>query len=322
MSLRIGIEADGGAGVGLGHLGRCLALAQALEESGERPVFANVPRDAQGWLEESGGRIASSRGRWDILVADSYRFTSRDLRRLRESSKILLAVDDTGDFAGACDWILNPHLNAHSMRFRAKGGTGFLLGPKFLLMRRDYWKPARARVFGPRARRVLVTLGGSAPLALMSTVVRAVQESLPDALVDVVAGPWTKRAGIGAPGNVRTHRALPTLRPLLEDADICVCAGGQTMYEAIFAGVPSILLELGANQRGNLAGALETGAALVAGAPRGAGFAARLRRGLRTLGSSADLRRKISMNGRGLVDGRGAFRVAAQLFADAKGSER
>lgn len=294
MSLRIGLKADAGSRAGFGHLSRCLALAQAFEKLGQRPVFLDVPKQARAWLKSRGGRAASFSGRYDVLVGDSYRFTAGDVKKLRSRAKVLLMVDDLGTYRGPADWVLNGHLYAHDLTFRANGGAGLLLGPKFLPMRREYWAPRKKRAFPPRARNILLTLGGAASAALLAKVEDAIERAVPGARV------WLATS-------------VPSLRPLLEKCDLVVCAGGQTLYEAIFTGTPAVAVELGANQRGNLSSAHAAGVAVNAGRP-GKDLKATIRRAA----FDQALRRRLSRSSAGLLDGKGALRVARALLAEAR----
>ncbi|MDE2236931.1 MAG: hypothetical protein KGK30_03490 [Elusimicrobia bacterium] len=285
--------ADAGGSAGCGHLGRCLALAQAFEALGQRPVLLDVPPKARGWLKARGGRTAAFAGRWDVLIADSYRFSKSDLLRLRARARAFLAVDDSGRFTAPCDWILNGHLYARSIAFRAPASAGLLLGPKFLPLRREYWTPPRPRHCPPRVRRVLLTLGGNPQPALLARVRDIVARALPKARLE-------------------TATDVPCLRPLLERCELCVCAGGQTLYEALLTGAPTVALELAPNQRANLSAAAEAGAAVNAGVP-----GPRLGALLRRLDRDAALRRALAGRGPSLIDGSGALRVARLLLGEA-----
>ena len=305
--MRIALKADGGAKVGFGHLGRCAALAQAFAALGERPVFVDVPAECREWLKGLGLRSGVlGRARWDVLVADSYRLTPAQFRSLRRRARTLLVIDDLGDHAGACDWVLNGHVDAAKLSFQAVAG-GLLLGPKFVPLRREYWRAAEPKAVSGRIKRLLVSLGGAPDRALIESVLKAAADALPDAEICAVGlGPE------GRNGRVVRHGRLASLRPLFERCDAAISAGGQTLYEAAFTGTPVVAIELVANQAGNVRGMSAAGAALDAGRP-GRDFASGLVRRLRRLDRERALRARMSAAGRRLVDGLGAPRVAALL---------
>lgn len=304
----IGIRADGGARAGLGHLGRCAALAQAFARLGARPVFLDVPAECRGWVEERGfGLARTASRRWDIIVADSYRFAPRDLKDLRRAARTLLVIDDFGTFSAPCDWVLNGHLYAPGLSHRAPPGAGLLLGPKFHPMRSEYWTRPRPKSFPARIRRLLVTLGGGDSGPLLTRTLRAARAALPRAELHVVLGPLAaSRPELSGPGIV-LYRGLPSLKALIERCDAAVSAAGQTLYEVAFAGTPAVAVLRGPDQEGNFRSMTAARAAL-SGGP--------LTAALRRLDKNVALRRAMSERGRSLLDGRGALRVARLLLGE------
>ncbi|HAM34790.1 MAG TPA: hypothetical protein DEB40_00910 [Elusimicrobia bacterium] len=297
--------------MGLGHLGRSAALAQAFRELGARPVFVDVPASCRFWVRSLGFDLAAlSSRRWDILAADSYRFSPQDWQRLRRQSRNLLAFDDLGTCRAPADWILNGHVYARGLRFSAGPAAGLLLGPKFLPLRQEYWSPSLRRRISPRIRRLLITLGGGICEALTETVIKAAQQALPQAEIHVAIGMLAPKPASVAATAVVWHRGLMSLRPLLESCDAAVTAGGQTIYELAFTGTPAAVVERGPDQKGNVLGMAEAGTVLLAGKAAAPGLAVHLRAALRRIDRDPALRARMSESGRGLIDGHGALRVA------------
>lgn len=300
----------------MGHVGRCAALAQAFAAAGASTVFWRAPESCKRWLEARGFSCTDARGgSWDLVVADSYRFTKADWAALRRSARSLLVIDDTGSFAGPCDWILNGHPYAAGLSFRAAGGAGVLLGAKFLPLRSEYWRRARPRVARRRVERVLVTLGGLDAAELSERAVDVVLAALPRARVDAVVSPLGKAPSLRP--RLSLHRDPTSLRPLLEACDVVVCAGGQTLYEAAFTGAPALALELGPDQRGNLRSLAAAGTLVPLGVPRGA-WRRTLARALRALDGARARRQAMADAGQALVDGGGARRVARLVLSEAR----
>lgn len=307
--MRIALHADGGARAGLGHLGRCVALAQAFAAQGQAPIFVDAPLECRAWLEERGFKAAALGAKsYDILMADSYRLTPGYLRRLRKQARRLLLLDDHGSSAAPCDFVLNGNLYARALTYAAPAGAGLLLGPKFAPMRRDYWSAPKPRRTGPRLRRLLITTGGSASNGLTERLVSAAQAALPGLEITAVVGPF-EPAPAARPG-VRYARSPKSLRPLLEACDAVLLAGGQTVYEAAFTEAPMLVLRRGADQDENVSSLVARGAALAVGRASGR-FEDSFTRALK--GLSHARRAALSARCAGLVDGRGALRVAALL---------
>ena len=254
------------------------------------------------------GRFES--GRWDILIADSYRFGKRDWRALRLQARELVVIDDSGRTPCDCDWVLNGQPFAPELTWKSKRRTSLMLGAKFLPLRREYWRHAGPRRHGGPIKKLLVTLGGGRS-ALVKGVVETSLRELPKAQVHAVLGPHC------APPRLRDarltwHQGLASLRPLIAACDAAVSGGGQTLYELATTGTPAIAIPLAANQYRNVSSLADAGVVLSAGRA-----ATRLAPALRKLDRLPGLRQEMSGLGQALIDGRGALRVARALCGDA-----
>lgn len=306
--MRIALRADGGPKVGLGHLGRCAALAQAFRARGARPVFVEVDGSCAAWVKGRGfplGRLSD--GPWDMLVADSYRFTPRDWRAMRGAARALVAIEDRSRRPAAADAVLNGLACARPSR---PDDRRRVTGPRFMLLRREYWTPAPRRRTRPVVTDFLVTLGGGTDRGHLRAAADLAAKSFPLATVHVVVPPLG-RAPRSLPPRARVHRAPKSLRPLLLRADAGLCAGGQTLCEFAAAGTPAVALELGPDQRANIRAFAAAGAALPAGRPV-SGWERAARRVLAALTPAK--REAMSAAGPRLVDGRGALRAAEALL--------
>lgn len=313
-SMRIAFRADSGRVIGLGHLGRCVAIAQAMTRLGAKPVFLDVADDCLPWLRARGFRAEKSGARvWDILIGDNYRFTPADHAQNRRMSKTLLNFDDFGTLTGPCDWILSSHIYAPAMSFKANSGCGFLIGPKFHPMRAEYWKPRRPKAILPRVRDLLIVLGGGDGWGLAGAAVEAAARALPRARIHVVLGPLAEPLKTERK-NVLAYRDLPHLRTLIESADAAVSAGGQTLYELAFIGTPTVAVNLGKDQGDNIRGLEKAGAVVSIGEGKDKRFKKNLATELTRMDIRPALRRGMSEAGRKLLDGQGAFRVAKVLL--------
>jgi UDP-2,4-diacetamido-2,4,6-trideoxy-beta-L-altropyranose hydrolase len=153
--------------------------------------------------------------------------------------------------------------------------------------------------------RVLVTLGGEDAGAALAAAVAAVEAALPDASIDLVAGAFAHSASVRS-ARVTLHRGLPTLRGLLLEADFAVTAAGMTLYECLATGTPAVAVPLAENQKPAY-DELSRAGLIVPGGPDLSAAVERLAR-------DAPFRRELSERGRGVVDGRGAERVAVELI--------
>lgn len=318
--MKAAILADGGPRVGLGHLGRCTALAQAMDRfHGVKPIFLLKEPKSRRWVHNKGFSTRPSfNGSWDLLVVDSYHLSMRDLLSLRRSTRVLAMVDDLGRVPVACEWVLNSSVYAHTVRYTMARTSGLLLGPKFHPLRMEYWRPRASRPVREEVRDVLVMLGGTNEWGLLEKVVSVARRVLSEARYHLVAGPFGALSVMKNDDRVIIHRSPKNLRPLLERCDMAISGGGQSLYELAYVGLPAVAVCLAENQTQNVAGFQRAGTILVSGQPEERGFYSKLARGLSVLGRDRSLRERMSHRGWDLVDENGALRVADSLLKGMK----
>lgn len=297
---------DTGPAVGLGHVGRCAALAQALAERGWDFRIAVTDLVSTRFLRALGLRTTRSfSGRWSAVVFDSYRVPPRAMRALRRRGCPVIAIDDLHQLRRRdADLLLRPALGE-----RSRGGSAG--GADYILLRREYWRrPPRlpSRV----VRRVAVAMGAYPDRDTLARVVRLLREVLPDVHVSVVTSQRSPSRAIGD-ARVRLVRGVTSLLPVLGAADLAVTAGGQSMNEALASGTPTVVLGMAANQRRNVAAARRGRAAAVVGWSTDRLWPSRFRRSVARLAARWPLRRQLALTAQRLVDGRGALRVARLL---------
>jgi UDP-2,4-diacetamido-2,4,6-trideoxy-beta-L-altropyranose hydrolase len=294
--------------IGFGHLRRCLTLAQELAGRGWRCAF---------WLtgDQLGQQLAAQAGfdvvpgidraRFDAVVVDDYAVSARQIAAWHGAPACLAVIDDLADRALGCDLVHNGNANAGMLHYRTAPGCRLLLGPRYAMLRPSF------RGVGPRppgeVRRVLVTLGGSDPQGYTPRVVAQLLERLPQLTIDVIVGPLYQGALPEASDRVRLHRAPPNVTALMLSADLAVTSGGQTTYELAACGLPAIAICAAENQRGNLTALAAIPTLVLIEDPD------RVSDAVSAVAADAALRKRMSSAGQGLVDGRGASRVALAL---------
>ena len=271
MSPSLLFRVDAGRTIGAGHVMRCLALAQACRGRDGRarflvrcdaPAIAERLRREEFEVEDapaasgSSGDLAATiaaarRAEASWVVLDGARCGPEFERSLLGVGLRLAVIDDTGGRAEFhADLVLNQNLHADERLYpRRAARTELLLGPRYVLLRREFLE-ARP---GPRAipaiaRKILVTLGGSDAPNHTRTVLRALERVDEPGLsaVAVIGGGNPHAAELekearGGRVALRILRDVTQMPELMADAELAVSAGGTTVWELAYMGVPTLV---------------------------------------------------------------------------------
>ncbi|HMK22226.1 MAG TPA: UDP-2,4-diacetamido-2,4,6-trideoxy-beta-L-altropyranose hydrolase [Terriglobales bacterium] len=341
--MKLLFRTDASVSMGTGHVMRCLALAQAWQDAGGEVVFAmaeatpsiearlRIERAQVVRLQVAAGSAddaactldAAQRHRAGWVVVDGYQFDSGYASLLQSGRLKVLQIDDNGE-AGpySADLVLNQNLHASEGLYRYRAPqTRVLLGTRYVLLRREFafWRKRTFEISG-RARRVLLTMGGSDPDNVTEQILRFLLVEPDLELTVAVGGSNPHLASIEklveqASGPVRVLKDVSNMPALMVWADLAVAGAGTTSWEMCMMGLPAALCVLAPNQENIAAELARAGAAVNLGYV-GRNGTRELETVLRQLIDSQSARAKMSARGRELVDGRGAERVVAFLWED------
>lgn len=318
---------DAGPSMGLGHLRRCLTLADCLKERGVSGAIVAPPDDTVAELIRScnhphipGTAKEVAQGSFDNLLAgyssllflDSYGLTANETVELHRLTHLVASIDDFNSPYPEVDVLINaiPGGGVPSARQTC------LFGPQYAILRPAF-SGIKHRVVRQRVTSILVTLGGSDPLHLTERVLPVLDDLVPPrVLIQVVLGPLASDVGdiaLTHPERVTWHRSPRDIARLMDESELCITAGGQTLFETAASGLPSVVVQVADNQTANILGFVGAGTACYAGWGQASDLETRLSRTVESLLDSPTKRLGMSRAGQRLVDGRGGARVASCL---------
>ncbi|MFG3554437.1 PseG/SpsG family protein [Micromonospora sp. NPDC047557] len=340
-TLRVGLRCDAGPRRGVGHLVRCLALAEEFLARGAHvAVFGTVER--LGWATaelaargiglhpgpESPAELveAARRHDLDVMVVDSYELDPAGAGALRAAGVFTLAVID-GDSRGQdADLYLDQNFGAQlpALPGRLLAGSGYaLLRDSVVTARPATPRPATA-VSRPR---VLAFFGGTDAVGAAPVLTRVLLATGHPMDLTVVVGRPEIEAELETitPGRGQIVRPVPptgSLPALITGADLVVSAAGTSTWELCCLGAPAALVCVVDNQRESYTRVVQHGLAAGLGElPEltGAGVPGRAARATaaRTLNgllSSPQRRAALAARAWSTVDGRGRARVVDAVF--------
>lgn len=313
---RYWLRVDGSAGIGLGHVMRMTALAEAVGEAGdevrfvveEDPVAQQIPA-RQGHIVEAPGHRSwfSEVEKGDVVVFDGYHFQTDDHLAAKQTGAQVAAFDDLGSGTFHVDVLVNQSM-VHGIDYDVPAEAKVLLGPRYACLRKTFrnaYRPERE----PQV--LLVSMGASDPLGLSPRLADALQaDAGAFSEVWILVGPSAEPFSSSPTSRIHTVVDPPDIAALFDAAGAAISASGTTVWELLAAGIPSAVVPIHTNQQGVARTAQDAGAAIVLDGPDK--LFNELDDVLGALSSHRE-RKRLAKAGRELVDGWGAERVRRTL---------
>jgi CMP-N-acetylneuraminic acid synthetase len=337
---RILFRADGGRRLGMGHVYRSLAIADALRQASQ----ADAAFLMSG--EHSEGIATVSRAGYPVRVASDSSLQAQ-LEHIRDFAPAILINDlPTLDDAylralshlgcttvNLVDTLDDLEVTEHYkqvivsvMNADRETPEGFYGGPEFAILRSHF--QGRPKELREAPRLLLLSFGGSDPQGLTLRAARALAD-LPEAIeIVAVTGPaFADRQRLEAlvltlPRALGQVHAVPGghIADLMQQADVVVCSGGMSVYEIAALGTPGIVLGQNAREDERMRAFARNGTVEYLGLGSEVSDAT-LRQAVLALLQDTERRRAMSGRGRALVDGLGATRTAELVLENERRRE-
>ena len=303
--------------------GVCLLASSALPEALDARVraalgFETIAIDAPAWSGNDARATLDIARRYNAaaIAVDSYFADTAYLGALETERRTAFIDDVARQPRYPCSLLVNQNLSAADALYAGKTEARLLLGPHYVMLRREFISlRGRIRAIGPRARRLLITFGGVDPKNASAVALSALGMA-PDISGELIVGAANPRAEhlAGMAGPLANATLVHDARDMAERiaaTDMILSAGGTTIWEAAALGAPMMLVasapeEEDAARHMTRHGGIYLGLVedLRPGALAGA---------INAFAADLAARARSSVVGRGMVDCFGAERVAAAL---------
>jgi UDP-2,4-diacetamido-2,4,6-trideoxy-beta-L-altropyranose hydrolase len=197
---KIAVRTDGGDGIGLGHVMRCLSLAEAFTKAGHDVCFLGKLNIGLAIAKDRGfrtikleqdefediepGRVLQNElkamirflkaSQIDIVIVDSYQVSAIYLTALRQSGSKLVYIDDENKFSIPADVVINGNLTAPFLGYRKYDiAQILLLGAEYNLIRSEF-KNLPVKAVTDKVKTVLLTTGGTDSFHVTSKILNTV----------------------------------------------------------------------------------------------------------------------------------------------------
>ena len=257
---------DGDRRMGLGHVMRCRALAEALIAAGDNCVFvcAGLEPSLAAALRDTGIAVEAidiesdheaavtldlaTKLRANGLIVDGYHFSAPWRAALRRAGVPVLAFADGPFRPDHADLLIDA-------ASPTSPDPNHLFGPDYVLLRRELVEAARLPPLPMEQRQtILVTFGGSDPAGLTLPTVTALHRLLPEVTLRVVIGgaaadgQRVAAAALALGPKIEVRIAPSRMGHLMREAGLAVSAAGGTVGELAALAVPLVLAVVADNQ--------------------------------------------------------------------------
>lgn len=264
--MKIGIRADGGCEIGLGHVMRCLALAEELKKYSD--VFFICRTDEPLSTKYSAGINLIKKNNFNIkfideksikediikikadcIITDSYDVDEEYFNILKKNFKFSGCFDDENicTFFNV-DFLINQNFYGQDLDYKVNDNTIMMLGSKFVILRDEFRKNNHKKVIRKEIKNIMVTVGGSDNNNNTEKIIKQFENS--DYVLNIVIGNGFNNTNILE--KYKSDKVIlhydANMKELMNQCDICISSCGSTIYELISLGVPLIGIKVIDNQ--------------------------------------------------------------------------
>jgi UDP-2,4-diacetamido-2,4,6-trideoxy-beta-L-altropyranose hydrolase len=322
------ILTEGGKGIGFGHIARCGAIYDALTEKGVKAelivngddTIIDLMKGRQhrifNWLKEQNTAYNLIK-RFDIVVLDSYKAKIGFYNVISEVAKTPIYIDDTNRMSYPAGIVLNGAVGAEKIGYARDNSITYLLGGRYAPLRREFWESPVKKVSN-KINNVMMAFGGDDARNLTPKVLKSLSSAACLARKRIIIGDaYTNAEEIERCRDDHTNLIYrpdaKKIKEIMMGSDIAISGGGQTLYELARVGVPTVAIATADNQMSNIEGLRSERFIEYAGRWDAANIADNIKTLFKKM-EDANIRKKKRDIGRGLIDGKGALRVADHIL--------
>jgi UDP-2,4-diacetamido-2,4,6-trideoxy-beta-L-altropyranose hydrolase len=284
--MKVYFRVDASAQMGLGHLMRCLALAQEVFEREGEPVFfiqqstlkycqtrhdwvgriVIIPESISGSDEINWISDYLIRDNGSLLILDGYQFSTEYKQQLKMATGAhLIVFDDNNDLGMLhADLVINGSHFASNLNYQESAPHASLcVGPEYRVLRTEF--SIAPTIEWSQRMGLLITIGGSDPTHSTLPLLQALEHIGFDAPIRIITGAGFEQGAelekyLSSSALMVQHlHNFQSMADALSRCRLAICAAGGTQYEAEAMATPSLLLVVADNQLRATHAAVESG---------------------------------------------------------------
>ena len=271
--MKVYFRVDASAEIGVGHLVRCLALADAIALQGVDCIFILCKRTVQAqsllgaktyqviWIdpigpytfEQDAKTCLNVLERDDCMVVDQYDLDIRWERIVKNSVRRLMVIDDLANRAHDCDCLVDPGYGRSKLDYAGlvPDWAELYLGTEFAMLKPEFSDFHAKAPRWPALRRAHVFLGGGAASQWLAWCVDAVLQADPTLHVNAIGqadAPDMELLAKNYGGRLKWRSHLLDMASEYSQCDVAIGSPGTATWERACIGLPSAVIATAKNQ--------------------------------------------------------------------------
>jgi UDP-2,4-diacetamido-2,4,6-trideoxy-beta-L-altropyranose hydrolase len=326
--VKVTILTEGGRDTGYGHITRCTSVYQAFEERGiKSQLIVNGDETIENLLKGKYYKIFN----WlddqqilfeildnvNIVFIDSYLAEHDIYERISEQVETAVYFDDDLRIDYPKGFVLNGAIFAEQLPYPKKENVTNLLGAMYTPIRKEFWDTP-PKLIRREIEMLMVTFGGSDMCNVTPKVQKVLNKTYPYLQKKIIVTRFF--ANMSEVMKLRDKNTeliyepdAIELKEIMQECDIAISAGGQTLYELARVGAPTIGICIAQNQLQNLKGWSKSGSLEYIGWYNDKDIQSKLIAALEKM-KSYNKRISCSKKTRELFDGKGSKRICDTLL--------
>jgi UDP-2,4-diacetamido-2,4,6-trideoxy-beta-L-altropyranose hydrolase len=236
---------------------------ESLRFLGELSKNVDWQKDADSTKQILQKRESHPNHQIDWLIVDHYELDKKWEREFRDTVQNIMVIDDLANRNHDCDLLLDQNYYKnyeHRYDSLVHETCQKLLGPEYILLREEFVEAGKElEKRDGIVKRLLIFFGGSDPTNETMKALHAIKKlnsegtQIDDIHIDVVVGQANPNREVireiceAMPG-LHYHCQIDYMAQLMAKADLSIGAGGVTMWERCYLGLPSVTIVVAENQ--------------------------------------------------------------------------
>lgn len=329
--MNVYILTEGGQKYGFGHISRCVALTEALQDISNNITIKFIIDADNSVMNFFSGIENVQLKKWqtipeeitelfsneDIIIIDSYIAPKSFYNSIARTGCLCVYIDDYNRIDYPKGIVVNATVNAETIPYKRTFGSKYLLGVEFAYLRKEFRTNIKRKV-NKDIKNIIISFGGNDFRNLFIPVIDSLKKHkfsktilITDAMKDKEVLLQLSKDDI----NIIQNADASQIKNEMLKADLGIVAAGQIIFEAVRTGLPCISIQVAKNQELNVKFWTQNGILTHAGNYDDDKLFDNIDKSLQSL-CDYKTRKEISDKSYEICDGMGVVRIAHSIITE------